>query len=113
MTARPAALLLLFLCGGLLTACFTPRLRVHHDDPTTSMLEVWLDDEVLGTVEYGEAASFEVAAGLHSLELCPVDGGERRWPQSDEAEQLTIENDLELRVFPATELPAGAQAPHG
>jgi hypothetical protein len=110
LTARVIAAGLSLLVA---TGCFAPRLQVRHEDPTAAVVEVRLDDALLGTVAYGESSAFEVDPGLHTLELCLAGSGDRLWPTDDAERSITIEQDLEITIYPDGEAPAGAEVPHG
>jgi hypothetical protein len=95
--------------GFVASGCGAPRLYVQHDDVSIPIVEVRLDAVVLGTVAYGEETSFEIAPGVHELELCGVEGGARVWPSGDGPVPLTVEQDLRITLHPQRGTPLGAE----
>lgn len=83
----------------LVMACAGPRITIRHEDPTHRVIDVVIDNEAVGTLEYGEWMMVLMERGLHVVDVTPVGAEANPWTDDGGAWRIYIEGEVNLTLI--------------
>lgn len=95
--------IIIVLLGFVLAACGGPTLMVRHQDPTHPLVDIRVDDENVGAIEYGETLSMRVEEGVHQVDASPRGSDTNPWTEDGSGWRLFVQYEAQLTLLPAWE----------
>lgn len=93
----------LLLATALLFSACGPTLTVQHQDPTYSQVNVWVGDELVGELEYGEDLSVRLDQGVHTVRAVPFGETENPWVEDGESWRFVLDEEAVITLLPPTD----------
>lgn len=82
-----------------ISAC-APKLSIRHEDPGYAFVQVRVDGETTGFVEYGTTMSLRLARGYHVVETIPRGEDTNPWADDGEGWGFYVDRKAEITLLP-------------
>ena len=81
------------------TAC-APKLIIRHDDPSVEFVQIRVDGDSEGFLDYGDAMKMRVRRGYHRVEAVPRGESFNPWAEDGEGWTFYVDRKAELTLMP-------------
>lgn len=89
-----ATALCLSACGSTLT--------VRHQDPTNDLVNVWVEGDLVGELEFGEDLSVRLEPGMHTVRATPAGETDNPWAEDGDSWRFFLDDEATITLLPPT-----------
>ena len=92
---------LLSVTALCLSAC-GPTLTIRHQDPTHELINVWVEDDLVGELEFGEDLSIRLDRGEHTVRANPYGQTDNPWAEDGHSWRFVLDDEATITLLPPT-----------